>query len=152
MVEYINGKRVVEGYTEGARVYNNAHLSINHAAYTALTFNSEVYDTDGIHDTGSNPGRLTCQTAGKYLIVVTIKFATDAQGYRWVYCPLNGVGGIAQTTTLATGEGEKLNGTVIYDLVVGDYVTVYVHHTAGNALNVEYEANFSPYFMMQRIA
>ena len=151
MVEYINGKRVIDGYTEGARVYNNAHLSANHDSYTALTFNSEDYDTDSIHDTGSNTGRLTCRTAGKYLIVVNIKFATDADGYRWIYCPLNGAGGIAQSTGVATGAGEKLNGSVIYDLSVGDYVTAYVYHNAGGAINVEYEAKFSPYFMIQRI-
>ena len=66
MVEYINGKKVVEGYTEGARVYNTGNLTITNATETALTYNSEHFDTDTIHDTGSNTSRLTCKTAGKY--------------------------------------------------------------------------------------
>jgi len=136
----------------GARVYNNANISIAHDTYTALTFNSEVYDTDSIHSTGTNTGRLTCQTSGKYLIMATISFTDNAAGTRWVYFPIGGVGAISNFTVFAANAaGTKIVASTIYSLSVGQYVTCKVYQSSGGALNVEYSSMNSPYFMMQRI-
>ena len=51
----------------GARVYNDANISIPDNTETAVTFNTEEWDTDTIHDPSTNPERLTAKTAGKYL-------------------------------------------------------------------------------------
>ena len=56
----------------GARVHNSANISVSDSTWTSMTFDSERYDTDSIHSTASNTSRLTCVTAGKYLIIATL--------------------------------------------------------------------------------
>jgi hypothetical protein len=137
-------------YTQGARVYNNANISVADASGTALTFNSERYDTDTIHDTVTNPERLTCKTAGKYIITGHVFWASDNDGYRQLEILVNATT-IAVTRNLAVTGGNAQSITTIYDLEVNDYVTLKVYHTAGNALNVTAAGNYSPEFAMQRI-
>ncbi len=140
------------GYTEGARVYNDANISIANSTFIDLTFNQERYDTDGIHSTGSNTERLTCQTAGKYLIIGSVYWAVDTTFDRRVTIYLNGTTWIqfnafAPAPNIQTG----MIASTIYDLSISDYVTLRVWQNTGNPLNVEAGSNFSPEFMMQRI-
>jgi hypothetical protein len=139
-------------YVQGARVYNNADISINHAEAIYLTFNSERYDTDTIHDTVSNSGRLTCKTAGKYIIVVLIDFEAHATGNRQVWVQLNGTTDIGRTTQLAdSSAAQRLCLATIYDLDVNDYIEAGVYQSSTVALNISSVGNRSPEFMMQRI-
>lgn len=140
------------GYTQGARVYNNANLSISNATQVALTFNTERYDTDTIHDTSSNTSRLTCKTAGKYLIIANAEFAANATGVRGLYIRLNGATLIGIThAQITSGDGAIFTVSTIYDLAVNDYVEVMAYQASGGSLNVMANANYSPEFMMQRI-
>jgi hypothetical protein len=136
----------------GARVYNNAALSINNSTLTVLTFNSERWDTDTIHSTGSSTSRLTCKTAGRYLISVTVEWANNATGRRGVNLRLNGATVIAvnNETPLSTG-ATGMNTTTVYDLAVNDYVEVQVFQDSGGSLNINAGGNYSPEFMMVRI-
>lgn len=140
----------------GARVYNNASISVNNATLTALTFNSERYDNDTIHDTSSNSGRLTCNTAGKYLIAGHIQWGDDATGFRLIAIRLNGTTYIGIHSHPAVANNATDNATyqsvsTIYDLSVGNYVELVVEQISGGALNVVSSGNFSPEFEMNRI-
>lgn len=140
------------GYTEGARAYNNANISINNDSSTTLTFNSERWDTDTIHDTGSNTSRLTCKTTGVYLISATIDFASNANGRRQIWFVVDGTTTIAMTNVPAiNGANVRLSLTTIYSLTADQYVEAVVYQSSGGALNVTVQANWSPEFMMQRI-
>ena len=90
---------------QGARVYHNAAQAIATSSGTALAFNNERYDTDLIHDPATNNSRLTCQTAGKYLIIANIQWAANATGFRQLGIMLNG------TTTIAQQRVLSLNAT-----------------------------------------
>jgi len=138
----------------GARVKNNANISINDSTQTTLTFNTELWDTDTIHDTGSNTERLTCKTAGKYLIVLNLAWAGDVDGYRIAQINLNaGATPICYSVQISAGTGWLGQiVTTIWDLDVDDYVVADVYHTAGAALNVLHVANMSPEFMMQMLS
>ncbi len=139
-------------YTEGARVYNDANVTISHATDTALPFNSERRDTDNIHDTGLNTSRLTCKTAGVYTITGSIAFVANATSYRQISIDLNGGTRIAGTNWL--GNNLVLNIkeiTTDYELAVDDYVELIVRQNSGGNLNVNVVGNYSPEFMMQRI-
>lgn len=137
----------------GARVYNSGDTSINHATATSLTFDTQRYDTDGIHSLIANTSRLTCQTAGKYVINGNIRWAANAVGSRIIIINLNGITGIAQiiiNTTIGAAKTD-MNITTIYDLAVSDYVELQVYQDSGGALDCEANSNKSPEFMMQRI-
>ena len=139
----------------GARVYNDANISIPDNTLTKLTFNQEVYDSDTIHSTVANTGRLTCNTAGDYKIKGQVKFAADADGTRRLRILLNNTT-IIQEVLLAPAFGASSRHTAMeistdYQLAVTDYVELQALHEAGAALNVETAVRFSPEFMMHRI-
>lgn len=140
----------------GARAYNNANISIADATLTALTFNSERYDTDTIHDTSTNSGRLTCNTAGKYLIAGHVQWGDNATGFRLIAIRLGGTTYLAIHNQMATTFNATDNATyqsisTVYELAVGNYVELVVEQISGGALNVISSGSFSPEFEMSRI-
>jgi len=137
--------------TEGARVYHNIGQGIPNDTPTFLVFNSELYDTDGIHDNVTNNSRLTCKTAGKYVITLTLSWSTSPFGYRAISVFLNGVLALAYHSTPVNPGVFRQSIATIYDLAVGDYVEASGFHTMGGVLTVSSSANFSPHFAMQRI-
>lgn len=133
-----------------ARVYNSANISINNNTETALTFNSERWDTDSIHSTSSNTGRLTAATKGEYRIYGHVRFASHDTGNRYIYIKLNGTTALAIKGPLksALGTVTVLDISTNYPLSVGDYVELIAFQDSGGALNVDAVGNFSPEFGM----
>jgi hypothetical protein len=137
-----------------AHVYNNANISVNDNTLTALTYNTERYDTDFIHSTAANTGRLTCQTPGRYHIWAHHLFAPDADGYRLSGIRLNGATFIVEDMRMAVTTALISTGIHIateYELVKGDYVEALVQHTAGAALNILSIGNYTPEFGMRLV-
>jgi hypothetical protein len=137
------------GASRGARVYNSASISVANSTATALTFDSERDDSDTIHDTGSNTGRLTCKTAGIYLIYGTVRFAANATGFRELSIRLNGSTFVAQNLVPAPSSGAcDVAIAAAYTLALTDYVELVATQTSGGALNVIAAGNYSPEFGM----
>jgi len=140
------------GYTEGARVYNSPAQSIPNATATVLAFNGEKYDTDTIHDNVTNNSRLTCKTAGKYLIFLNAAFESNNVGYRWYEARVNGVTIIAFSIQNAVnGLGSTFPVVTTYGLSVNDYVEALVKQNSGGALDIIPVVEYSPIFGMGRI-
>lgn len=139
----------------GARAFNSANISIPNNTNTALTFDSERFDTDTIHSTSSNTDRLTATTAGKYVISCTATWAANTTGQRRMYLELNNTTTIANVADKdvvgagATADADEL--TTIYDLAATDYVRCFVHQNSGGALNISTLAQYSPEFMMHKL-
>ena len=139
-------------YNEGAHVYHDANQAIPNITVTTIAFNSERYDTDAIHDNVTNNSRLTCKTAGKYIIIGLVHFAPSLVGVRSLRIILNVATEISLNGREVDKTGQWFGSTsVIYDLSVGDYVYLRAFQSSGGALNVTFRANSSPEFMMQRI-
>lgn len=141
------------GYTEGAHVYNNAAISIPASTWTDLTFNSERYDTDSIHDTAVNSQRLTCKTAGIYIIMGAVTISANSVGTRTAAIHRNGTTYIAVDTrqNLGGGDAVQVVVSVIASLSVGDYVTLRIYQNSAGALNVNFSSEYTPEFSIQRI-
>ena len=122
----------------GVSVYHNTQQSIPSAAYTALLFNTESFDTDDFHSTVTNTDRLTVPSgkAGVYLITAYVYFAFNTMGYRsiaitkninatsyWHALPMSG--------TIPT----ILQATTTLSLVADDYISVLAYQSSGAALN-----------------
>lgn len=137
----------------GARVYNDVAISINNNTVTVVTFNNEIEDTDGIHSTSVNTGRLTCVHAGTYEIAGGFEFAPNTAGVRIGYIRLNGA------TILASAQGipdpanvfnASINLATHYPLVAGDYVELLAYQNSGGALNIAI-GNLTPWFALRRM-
>lgn len=140
------------GYTEGCRVFNSVNLPIPNVAWTNLTFDSERYDTDGIHSIMANTDRLTCQTAGIYLITGHVAWNIAAGGIRRIAVYLNAATNLCHdlSPTIA-GWNEINNVATVYSLSIGDFVVLRAYQSSGGPINVLNIANMSPEFSMQRI-
>ena len=123
------------------QVYKAANQSINNTTETPITFGNENWDTDTCHDNATNTSRLTCNTAGTYLVIARLTWANNATGYRLLRLFKNGVLG-----TLLDGDylpsvsanTESTNLCVVEtSLVVGDYVEMWGTQSSGGALNAK---------------
>jgi hypothetical protein len=138
-----------------ARLGSNASKSIPHATWTALTFNTEIWDEDELHSLFTNADRLTIRTAGVYLITAQVRFAANMIGTRELQIRLNGSTTLALADCQATAQANGLtylNLVTLWKLMVGDYLSTVVYQTSGVALSVESAGAFSPAFMAARIA
>jgi hypothetical protein len=142
---------VQQDWHVGARVYHDANQSIPNDTDTALSFNQEDYDTDAMHDNSTNNERLTCQKAGKYVIFACIGFQSNATGNRRIRIIHSVDGGIARLDIVNIGASYHYISTAcVYEMAVGEYVTLEGYQNSGGALNV-LSTSYSPTFMMHRI-
>lgn len=121
------------------RAYKNTTAqSISNGSETAVTLNAETTDTDVIHDDSTNNSRLTCKTAGTYLIAGSLEFAGATGGIRDVYLRIGG------STRIATGvraESPTASGSPLavvgsWVMAVNDYVEMTAFQNQGGAVNV----------------
>ena len=136
----------------GARVYNSAVQAIPNTTWTALTFDSERYDTDAIHSLSSNTDRLTCKTAGKYLIHGQVSIEANADPQRYLRIYLNGTTKLAQLSLQVVILANVLFSiTTVYELAVNDYVTLEIYQDSGVELDSIVNVGYTPEFTMQLV-
>lgn len=135
------------------RVYNNSNISIPNAVYTVLPFNNEHFDTDNIHDNTTNNTRLTCKTAGVYLIIGSVSFGVNSTGVRTSRITLNNTDFLATVTNNATtiAIATRQSISAIYKLNVNDYVELFVYQDSGNSLDIVNESKTSPILGMVKV-
>ena len=123
----------------GVSIYDsNATKTISNNTNTAVTFDSEKFDTDGFHSTTTNTSRITIPTgkAGKYLINGSVIWANNATGGRVLWIYKNGTA-YARTQNFANASEQGwVNISTIVDLAVGDYVELYVFQSSGGNLSI----------------
>lgn len=140
-----------------ARVTNTAALPVASGTATILTFDSERWDTDTIHSTSSNTGRLTATTAGKYQITGHVEFSTGGTGQRYIGIYLNGTTVIARQDCSFTGAAGFMTSavpcsiTTHYNLTAAQYVELRAFQTVGATLNINVSADYSPEFEMVKV-
>ncbi len=140
----------------GARVFNNAAISLTSGAVTALTFNSEHYDLDTAwtpsewHSVASNTGRLTVPAAAPnsyFFIFGCVQFAFHATGDRLLRIRKNGATSIGEVSCRSGSTiSPALVVGVVDVLVAGDYVELLAYQDSGGALNVNFQDRTSPEF------
>lgn len=136
-------------YHIGCRVYNSANIAIANNTQTVVAYDTERYDTDALHSTATNTGRLTATRAGRYLIFTHILWAANATGQRGVRVRLNGTTDLGGVLNDAAGAGTtRQTAMTIHNLSATDYVETLVFQDSGGNLNVTASANESPEFGM----
>jgi hypothetical protein len=139
----------------GVRVYHSSTTTLSNSTITTINFNSERYDTDGFHDTVTNNSRLTATIDGYYIIAGNLTYDFHATGIRSNFILLNGTTYIAADSRRApvqAGETSQINTGTIYFLNAGDYVEMQGFQNSGGNLNVQANTDYSPVFMMHRMA
>src|SRR5262245_24796930 len=134
---YIPTTTIAQGSVfHGARYYNNAQQTIANNTITAVTFNTEEFDTDGYHSTVSQTERFTVPSGlgGYYDIFGNVSFDPDADGPRLIWFRKNGtdVRGASALTAVNSGTDDtNLNASTTVQLAAGDFIELMCFHTAG---------------------
>ncbi|MFI8535324.1 hypothetical protein ACIGMX_34405 [Streptomyces aquilus] len=121
---------------------------------TAITLDTEEYDSDNGHSTTTNTSRYTVQVAGTYYIAATLGFAANGSGNRKVGININGAsarGGVVQAPGISTNSFVACVSTE-QTLAVGDYVELVGWQTSGGALNTAVSVGFGPVLMCHWIS
>jgi hypothetical protein len=129
-------------WQKGCRVYRSTAQSIAHNTLTALSFDTQVYDTDDCW-VSSSPTRLTAKHAGYYLAGGQITMAMGATYGAEVLCVIlvNGTNWkAAQQQNVAAGKSVGLAVTTgMIWLSVDDYIEIYarqIQDVASAAVNL----------------
>jgi hypothetical protein len=129
------------------RVRSGVAQSIPTSSYTALAFATEDYDNEatathlsgtGMHDTVTNNSRLTCRTAGTYLLTGQVGHVGSASGRRGVRWDLNGgvLNGCQNIWAPGVATGVAYPAPVILvPMLVGDFVELKTFQEPGSSQN-----------------
>lgn len=122
------------------RAFQGAAQTLTTATLTAVTLDSEDTDTgpggvaDPLHSTAVNTSRMTIVTPGRYRVIASSAFASNATGYR--ECTIKRTG-----TTVAQSRHQAANGGVHIEqcvdevlCVAGDYIEMFAAQSSGGNL------------------
>lgn len=132
------------------RVYNDAAIDTPTAAWFALTFNQERWDTDGMHSVLANTSRLTVPAGGDgiYMFGGNVLFDISGSGDATLGIRIRRGGTTELVRHLVTPRridvDMALAVTTVYDMVAGQYVELEVYHSQGR--DAMADGNFSPEF------
>jgi len=111
------------GPTEAARAEHSVDQAIPNATPTVLAFNSELFDTDTMHDNATNNSRLTINTAGKWLFGFNGRWENNAAGERHARLLKNGTTIVGQQQLQpTTAEHEQCVTFPLQDAIVTDFL------------------------------
>ena len=135
----------------GASTYKSANQSISSATWTAITFDTELFDTDTFHDNSTNNTRFTIPTGlgGKYLLTAQIAIGSNTVGARGMQYRKNGAA-VSSPMFISTLTGFDMyyGNSAVLTATAGDYFELFTWQNSGGALNVIGAASDQTTFQM----
>lgn len=123
--------------SSGARVHNSTDITLTNSDFTTITFDTEEFDTDGYHDTGTNPERLTVPEDGLYILGFHVTTNNNSTGQRQIRFIKNGSDVLTCDTYAASefpgGDMRRSAGTM-FQCTAGDYFTVDMYQDGGSVI------------------
>lgn len=116
--------------------------------YALLSWDTEKYDNDAMHDLVTNPSRVTFKTAGIYLVSYNASWVANATGTRTVDVRLNAGGVQTNGTSVdfsrinAPAAGvSTTQGCFQARFAANDYIEFFIVQTSGGNLNTNPGSN-----------
>jgi len=131
--------------------HSQATISIPNTAYTPIEWDSEAIDTSAMHESVTNPSRITVPTAGKYLVTLRTSWAPAiaTPNDRYQYIKKNNTtsyGLVGSVAPSSASNGAIVITSTILDLAANDYLVAYIYQNTGAASNTiggaEYDSTF----------
>lgn len=129
------------GTVGGACRLNRADTqSIGNSSATAISFQTEEFDTHGFADLAADDDRITIPTgmAGIYLIVCSVAWTVSGTGDRrlYIYHYDDEDAGIGIHSFRTNSNTTEFSRSVVLQLAEGDYIKPQVYQSSGGALNL----------------
>lgn len=121
------------------KVYNSGDWTTTTATPFLLTWDSEVFDSNALHSTVTNPGRITIPTGGNvgfWIFSAQVAWVANTVGARELIIRKNGVD-IANNKIAPALSGLTIQSVIVTDdaPTVGDYYEAWVTQSSGGNLN-----------------
>lgn len=139
----------------GALATRTSAQSVSNSTWTAVQYQSEVYDTSGIFDAGS-PTRMTVPSGvTKVRVAANVNWQGSAAGQRQITIRKNGVSFGDSTSSAYQGQPNQGTGSAgsgnqnivspVLSVTAGDYFECEVFQDSGGALNVAHSNTKAAY-------
>lgn len=125
------------------RAYRSAALGAFNADWTAVPFDTDVFDNASMHDTVTNPTRLIAPVTGLYLVTGQIMWEANATGVRWVRITKNGAIQNHVSQSAASSQQTVQNITALLSLTAGQYVEIEGYQNSGETLSISAGSTFT---------
>lgn len=130
----------------GALVHHSATQTVN-STFSALTWDTEDYDTDSWHDTGTNPERLTVPSGVSYVRICMNMLDTSSVTGQWITALyMNGSdifpGACRNEIETAGGDAVSVTSPVIA-VTPGDYFEMFSFATSSRTTDADARTSFS---------
>jgi hypothetical protein len=112
--------------------------SLTTATWAAVSFDTDISDTSGMHSTSSNATNIYIKEIGNYIFTAAVEFAANATGTRDLRLLLNGTAeaGTSSISAHPTGVTFVQISMPIYISTAGQNVRLEARQSSGGALNV----------------
>lgn len=113
--------------------------SIPNATWTAVAWNSETVDGEGMHDNSTNPERGTVLVSGWYQVGYTLVYAANATGFRQARIIANGGTIPGGDSFNGAGDGTitpALNASAVVYIPAGNHARIETWQSSSDALNL----------------
>lgn len=153
------GERVLASQVNNAvdpplcQAHQTTGQSIPNNTQTAVTLDTEDFDTDSMHSTSVNTSRITCVTDGLYEVSGQIPYTANATGTREIRLAKNGVTLIAGGRILFPAPATCVPlPTIFVQLVAGDYLEIMALQVSTAALTLSATNGLFPYLRVKRVS
>ncbi len=146
---------IISSIGRWAKVYNSTSQTIANATSTAISFDSEFFDTDSIHDVSTNNSRLTVPAGiTKVNVRSYMYFDSNTTGFREIGIFKNGATAgnyLVADRRSASNSGADLFSveTGIISVVAGDYFETKVYQNSGGNLAIRFDLPGKSYLEME---
>lgn len=117
--------------------FDTTTLAIPNSSATLVTFNSETYDTDTMHNTGATTSRITFTTAGLYEVDYFITISTFTYSTLDFNVRLNAAGVSGGGTSLRTQPFDPSGTNIRFSFTryfnAGDYIEAFITQVKSSA-------------------
>ena len=139
---------------KATRTFNQG---IVHGTFTALNFNSERYDTAGMHSNSANLSRLTAPVDGIYLVSAQIEWEENGSGSRILRLMKGGTNGVTlarddRFPSSAPFNSPPVNLSTVARFAAGEFVVADVQQSSGGNLAILQLPERSPELSMTWLA
>lgn len=139
----------------GVKLRKSTATAISGSSSTTLTWDTEIYDTDGFHEGVTNPSRITIPADGYYRITLIVEWAASVAGGRYCWISRNGTSIIeANDGRMPVTDGSSTTPqsvSVTVQAVATDYFVANVFQASGGSLNVTATSPWSPTFQCEKV-
>lgn len=120
-----------------ALLYRSTVQEISNVTWTAIQWDAEQYDFQGMHSDSVNNTRITIPSGGGglYMIVLNVGWSGNTSGYRYFGVHVSGEN-IAMEQDAAVPNTYLRTLATVHYLSAGDYVEAWVYQSSGSALNI----------------